>query len=345
MSYSSALASIADSPLIRVRELKVQYAACEQAALFGIDFDIARGEIVGVLGESGSGKSTLALSILGLLPDDASIQGSIFFQEKPGEGCNERAEGQDLLQFDESRWRAVRGAKISMIFQEPGLSLSPVMRIGDQIAEVLRAHRHGKAKQCKERVEAILRQVRLVDTHRVYSAYPHQLSGGQLHRVAIAQALACRPALVIADEPTRSLDVSLQTEILNVLREVNREAGAALLFITHNPALLAGFADRVIVMYAGRIVGEGPVAQIFLRPLHPYTKALLQLAPSNSRHAIPADRRLPVIPGNLTQSDYLARGCVFESRCAARTTVCRNDSPSAVTTEESHRVSCFNYGN
>jgi oligopeptide/dipeptide ABC transporter ATP-binding protein len=343
MSYSSVVAPAAGSPLIRVRQLQVRYAAGQQPALAGVDFDIRPGEIVGVLGESGSGKSTLALSILGLLPPDTHVHGSILFQEKSQQpDHSEPAQGRDLLQFDESSWHAIRGATISMIFQEPGLSLSPVMRVGDQIAEVLRAHGH-KGKGLKTKVTAILRKVQLADTDRIYAAYPHQLSGGQLHRIAIAQALACRPALVIADEPTRSLDVTVQAEILNVLREANRDAGSALLFITHHPALLAGFADRIIVMYAGHIVEEGPADQVLRRPLHPYTKALLQLVPSLSK-SVSRSGHLPVIPGSLSSADHLSRGCIFEPRCPARTAGCQNDSPEPVAAEPNHHVSCFNYG-
>jgi oligopeptide transport system ATP-binding protein len=345
MSYPSAMASFDESPLIHVQGLTVKYLACEPAAaVFEVDFDIARGEIIGILGESGSGKSTLALSILGLLPANTSVQGSILFRKSAPQ--DQELQGEDLLHLNELQWRAIRGARISMIFQEPGLSLSPVMRIGDQIAEVRRAHRRGIGKLRKQEIEAILRRVRLSDTDRVYNAYPHQLSGGELHRVAIAQALVCRPDLVIADEPTRSLDVTLQAEVLNVLREVNRDFGTALLFITHNPALLAGFADRVIVMYAGRIVEEGPLWQVFRRPLHPYTKALLQLVPRLSENAaFDSQRHLPVIPGSRAESVHFTRGCVFEPRCSARTAVCRDDSPNAATPEQGRRVRCFNYGN
>ena len=240
-------------------------------ALRRVDLDIARGEIVGILGESGSGKSTLALAILGLLPGNAEVEGAIVLEDE------------NLAGAVESRWAAIRGAKVAMIFQEPGLALSPVMRVGDQIAEVIRAHRQVGKKERKQEVEAILREVQLPEVERIYRSYPHQLSGGELHRVAIAQALVCRPELVIADESTRSLDVTMQAEVVEALRDLKRKFGSALLFITHNPALLAGFADRVLVMYGGRVVEAGPVGEVYRRPLHPYTKGLLELAKGRQR--------------------------------------------------------------
>jgi oligopeptide/dipeptide ABC transporter ATP-binding protein len=325
------------SPLLCVRKLTVKYAVAVKAchpALQEVDFDIAPGEIVGVLGESGSGKSTLALSVLGLLPASAAVAGSILFDNN------------DLSRLNESGWRDIRGVRIAMVFQDPGLSLSPVMRVGDQIAEVLRAHRQRGRRARRQQVEAILKDVGLAQVDRIYKAYPHQLSGGELHRVAIAQAMACRPELVIADEPTRSLDATRQAEILDLLRETNRRFGCALIFITHNPGLLAGFADRVIVMYAGRIVEQGPVLQVFRRPLHPYTKGLLQLVPASLQN--PRRLRgqgLPALPGSLSDADYLSPGCIFASRCPARTEVCQSESPAELTLEEDRRVSCFNYGN
>ncbi len=322
--------------LLRVRGLTVSYVVegeLSHPVLLRVGFDIGAGETVGILGESGSGKSTLALSILGLLPVSTDIAGSIFLEDE------------DLLKLGQSRWEDTRGARIAMVFQEPGLSLSPVMRVGDQIAEVFRAHRQGEGNR-KQQVEAILEEVGLSQVERVYTAYPHQLSGGELHRVAIAQALACRPDLVIADEPTRSLDGTRQAEILDLLRETTRKFGCALIFITHNPALLAGFADRVIVMYAGRMVEEGPVSQVFRRPLHPYTKGLLQLVPASLQNpARTRGQHLPALRGSLSDSDHLSPGCIFASRCPARTDVCQSDTPLEVIPEEGRRVSCFNYGN
>jgi peptide/nickel transport system ATP-binding protein len=325
------------SPLLRVRGLSASYSSSKQdsaLALREVSLEVASGEIVGILGESGSGKSTLALSILGLLPPNAQVTGSVLLK------------GEDLIRFDESCWRAIRGAKIAMIFQEPALSLSPVMRVGDQIAEVMRAHLPGNRKRRELECKALLKEVRLDDVDRIYAAYPHQLSGGELHRVAIAEALACRPKLVIADEPTRSLDASVQADVLGALREVNRNFGSALIFITHNPALLADFADRVLVMYAGKIVEDGPVSRVFRRPLHPYTKGLLQLIPGfQQRESLDPRARLPVIPGSLTDKDLLTPGCTFEPRCPARTAICRGEFPNEVVPEPGRRVSCFNHAN
>ena len=337
MSTPRAIPSTCASALLRVRGLTVSYDGHGQQpvpALRQVDLDIAPGEIVGILGESGSGKSTLALSMLGLMPASVHVEGSIFLEDE------------DLSKAVESRWAAIRGAKIAMIFQEPGLSLSPVMRAGDQIGEVVRAHRSMGKKQRMQEVEAALKDAGLPDVDRIYRAYPHQLSGGELHRVAIAQALVCRPALVIADEPTRSLDVTLQAGIQNALRDINRKYGSALIFITHNPALLTGFADRVLVMYAGRIVEAGPVAQVYRRPLHPYTRGLLQLVPARLELVgLTRGERLPTIPGSLSDLDYQAQGCAFEPRCSARTAECRLESPEEIAPELERRVSCFNHGN
>jgi oligopeptide/dipeptide ABC transporter ATP-binding protein len=336
MWSATEVASLPSSSLLQVRGLTVKYRGERRSApaLQQVDFDISPSEVVGILGESGSGKSTLALSILGLLPASAHVEGAIVYQDK------------DLLHVNDSQWNTIRGAEIAMIGQEPGLCLNPVMRVGDQIAEVLRAHRPGRARARELECEAILKEVKLLDVERISKAYPHQLSGGELHRVAIAQALVCQPELLIADEATRSLDVSVQAEILHVLAESKRKLRSALIFITHNPALLTGFADRVVVMYAGRIVEDGPVSSVFSRPLHPYTKGLLQLAPRSWKPTGPvAPRRLPVIPGALSDQDFSGAGCIFEPRCCARTAMCRSESPDEEEPELGRRVSCFNHAN
>lgn len=279
--------SLQGKPLLHVRELTVSYAAQLPSvpALQQIDLDISAAEIVGILGESACGKSTLALALLGLLPAGASVQGSIVFQ------------GEELTEIPESRWEDIRGAKITAIFQDAGLSLSPVIRVGDQILEVLRAHRSQSSKELKSECRALLREVRFADVDRIYAAYPHQLSGGELHRIAIAQALACRPQLLIVDEATRSLDVTLQAEVLDVLREARQKLAMALIFITHDPALLAGFADRVLVMRDGRVVESGRLSEVFRHPVHDYTKELLQLVPTGDEFVSVGDYSLPINHG------------------------------------------------
>ena len=324
-----------DIGLLRVSGLSVGYASPEHAPLMvlrQLNLEIATGEIVGILGESGCGKSTLARSIVRLLPDDAQVDGSILFRNE------------ELLRLPEKQLREVRGARIALIHQEPGLALSPVMRAGDQIAEVIRAHRNLAPNARKLEVESVLRQVHLADVGRIYAAYPHQLSGGELHRVAIAQALACRPDLIIADEPTRSLDVTVQAEILAVFRNLNRTFRTAILFITHNPALLAGFADRIAVMYAGRVVEIGGGSMVFSQPLHPYTKGLLELVPRSFRgDHFPTSGRLRAIPDGPPDLTNLIHGCAFEPRCSRRTEICRTDYPEELRSEADHRVSCFNH--
>ena len=330
-SHPSALSAL---PLLRVRDLSVSYLGDQRQrvpALHKVDFDIWPGEIVGILGESGAGKSTLATSLLRLRTTGTESCGSISFQ------------GQDLLQLDESSYRALRGAQIALIAQEPGLSLNFAMRVGDQVAEVIRAHSKVNSKTRREQSEAVLREVGFSNVERVHRAYPHQLSGGELHRIAIAQAIVCRPKLVIADEPTRSLDVVAQAEILEVLRSTHRNSGTALILITHNPALLAGFADRVIVMYAGRILEEGPVGQVFQKPFHPYTEGLLQLFPTSRARVERSFKHLPVIPGALVEADHRSAGCIFEPRCSSRTDVCHMEAP-VEEIQQDRRVSCFNYG-
>lgn len=263
-------ASLSNAPLLQISGLDVGYSTNRERflpALRGISLEVSAGETVGILGESGCGKSTLAGSILGLLPQNARVQGDIRFH------------GEEILGRNETYLRKIRGAKISLIHQEPSLALSPVMRVGGQIGEVLRAHGIKSKRERRARIEEILLAVHLTDIQRIAHAYPHELSGGELHRAAIAQAIVCRPQLLIADEPNRSLDVRLQLELLSLLRELNQTFGTALIFITHNPMLLAGFAERVVVMRMGEIVEAGRVTDIFRRPANAYTRQLLQHVP------------------------------------------------------------------
>lgn len=259
--------------MLQVRNLTIRYRDGDDrhgSAVDNVSFDLVSGEAVGVLGESGCGKTTLALALLQLLPAAARvISGSIRLGEH------------DILRADERTLRVVRGAEASMIFQEPALSLNPVMRAGDQVAEVVRAHKPGKRSSYKRAAELALRDVSLSDP-RIYSSYPHQLSSGQRQRIAIAQALVCRPKFLIADEPTSALDTVTQAEVLRLLIELRQRYRLTLLMITHNAALLSGLADRVMIMRAGSIVEEGPLAQVYANPKHEYTKGMLRSFPRST---------------------------------------------------------------
>jgi ABC-type glutathione transport system ATPase component len=252
-------------PLLLVENLEVRFQAhaVELVAVDHASFKISAGEVIGVLGESGSGKTTLGSAILGLLPPAGRItNGSIRFA------------GQELIGLNERKLQAIRGVGISTVSQEPRIALNPVMRVGVQVSEVIRAHRAWNSSKCREEARAILNEVRL-DAQKIYDAFPHELSGGQCQRVAIAQALACRPQLVIADEPTSSLDTTVQADILELLSGLRQRHRIAFLLITHNPAILAKFADRILVMHSGKIVEQGRAADVLGHPSHPYTQMLL----------------------------------------------------------------------
>ncbi len=327
----------AQAALLRVRDLAVQLRTSSGTAVpavEGVTFEIAAGEAVGILGESGCGKTTLALALLRLLPPGGRIvRGSIRFG------------GRELLAADERELEKIRGAEISLIYQEPSIALHPVMRVGSQVSEVIHAHRGWSWARCREEAAAALAEVFPGDASRLSSAYPHQLSGGQRQRVLIAQALACRPALVIADEPTASLDTTTQAEIFSLIKQCKQRLRIALLLISHNPALLAGLADRVLVMYAGRVVEEGPLERVYRAPLHPYTQGLLRSIPGAARDD-PAERqaKLPTIPGSPPDPARLPPGCPFEPRCADRMAVCTSREPDEVWPEPLRRVRCFKYG-
>lgn len=324
-------------PLLSVRDLAVHFRAKNGGmvrAVRGVRFGLDAGEAIGLLGESGCGKTSIALALLRLhFPSTSQVTGAIEFQ------------GRDLLRLTENEMRKVRGAQISMISQEPGIALNPVVQAGIQIGEVIRAHEHLTWANRREKVEALLTDVGLSDTARIYSAYPHQLSGGQKQRVAIAQALACKPLLVVADEPTASLDGPAQAKILALLRTLKERMGTALLFITHNPVTLIGLVDRVLVMYAGRIVEEGTVQQILESPVHPYTKGLLAALPkhfeagSNIR-----SKYLHVIAGNPPDLAQLPSGCAFGARCPEREEICAAADPISLHGTDNRVVECFVHG-
>ena len=327
-----------DSPseyCAQVRELAVTYCSEDGGlicALDGISIDIRAGEVAGILGESGCGKSTLASALLGLLAPNAKCEGTILIR------------GRDLLNISERELRLIRGRVISLIPQDPALALNPVMTVGSQVGEVLRAHLLLSTRQRRTQVMELLREVGFDHPEEIYSAYPHQLSGGERQRIVIAQAVACRPALLIADEPTSKLDATLQTEIIALLSQIRRQHGTAILAISHDPALFAGFADRIAVMYAGRIVEVGSSARIFGRPLHPYTQALVRIAMSSAVAGSNTRTRLPAIEGESFDPTCIPVGCRFAPRCSERMDVCSRRYPSEFLPEPSRPVNCFKYG-
>jgi peptide/nickel transport system ATP-binding protein len=253
--------------LLKVKNLAIRYrsaGALPHDAVAGVSFEVARGEVLGVMGESGCGKTSISLALMGLLSRGAAeVSGSIVFR------------GEDLLAMNEKALQKIRGAAISIVYQEPGIALSPVMRVGTQIAEIVRAHRKCSRQECREKAFAMLGRVGLPSTERIFSAYPHQLSGGQLQRIVLAQALVCQPALLIADEPTASLDAQSRADFIALLRELKQSLEISLLLISHTPEIQASLADRMIVMKDGQIVEMGPFDDLYRKPSHPYTKALL----------------------------------------------------------------------
>ena len=325
------------TPLLEVRDLHVAYrslAGKKVPALDGVSFDLRSGETLGVLGESGSGKSTLASALLRLLPGNAEIQqGAILF------------EGRDLLRAEPRALERIRGARMALIFQEPSLALHPTLRIGEQICDVLASHQASSRRDLREKTLRILEEVLLTEPARIADSYRHQLSGGQQQRVLIAQAIACGPSLIVADEPTASLDPTTQKEILSLFQTLREKFNLSLILITHNPALLMGLADRVLVLYAGRIVEIGPTEEVLTFPQHPYTRALLECMPGrHDEQATGSKSMLRVISGEAPNLAALAGGCRFESRCEDRMELCIQREPAAVAVSEAHDVSCFKYG-
>ena len=331
------MAGALSDELAQIIDLTISYSSGSSSPVKALEragLEIHRGEVVGVLGESGSGKSTLASAILRTLPPNARYEsGSVMFR------------GRNLLTLPEPELRRVRGKEISLISQDPALSLNPVIPVGDQIAEVFRAHMPMRSSDRKQHVEELLRSVGFDQPGQVYCAYPHQLSGGQRQRVAIAQAIACHPALVIADEPTSKLDAALQVEVLSLVCEIRKQYRTAFLIISHDPTIFPGFADRIVVMYAGRIVEQGKTEDIFCRPLHPYTEALVRLSDRHLLNSRNSRVRLPAIKGEAPDLTRIGAGCRFEPRCPATMPVCASCDPRVLTPEPSRQVSCFKYGN
>jgi oligopeptide/dipeptide ABC transporter ATP-binding protein len=299
----------------------------EQIAVDGVSLSLAPGEVLGVVGESGCGKSLTALSVLKLVPDP------------PGRIAGGRIllHGRDLVAADERTMNRIRGKEIAMIFQEPMTALNPVFRIGEQIGETLRVHEGLDRSEAQARALALLERVGIGNPRQRLSQYPHELSGGMRQRVMIAIALACRPRVLIADEPTTALDVTLQAQILGLLRDLQRELGMAVMLITHDLGVVAQVVNRVVVMYAGRIVEQGPVAEVFERPSHPYTRLLLQSIPSLEEE----QRRLRVIPGMVPSLHDMPQGCRFHPRCPQARPACRERAPAMVPVGTDHGAACI----
>jgi len=315
------------APLLSVEGLTTVFdtPAGAVAAVDDVSFDIRPGETLGLVGESGSGKSLTALSIMRLVqPPGRIAAGRIGFK------------GRNLLGISERDMREVRGAEIALIFQEPMTALNPVFTVGDQIREALLVHRRATRADAQAQAIALLEAVRIPDAEARTRDYPHQLSGGMRQRVLIAMALACRPSLVIADEPTTALDATIQAEILDLLRERKSALGLSLLLITHDLGVIAGAADRVAVMYAGRIVETGPVREVFHRPQHPYTRGLQASMPTGT-----PGQRLRAIEGSVPLLGALPPGCAFNPRCPDRFDRCMSAAPPDYTVGASHTAKCF----
>ncbi len=326
--------------LLEVENLKVHFFTDEGVvkAVDGVSFHIDKGETLAVVGESGSGKSVTSLAIMRLIPTPPGriVDGSVRFRGKDGVE-------KDLVRLPESEMRKIRGNDIAMIFQEPMTSLNPVYTVGDQIAEAIVLHQKKTKKEALELAAEMLDLVGIPEARKRLSNYPHQMSGGMRQRVMIAMALSCNPSLLIADEPTTALDVTIQAQILELMKQLQEEIGMSVLFITHNLGVVAEIADRVVVMYAGRAVEEADVVPVFKDPLHPYTMGLLNSVP---RVDVAAEKqeRLEAIPGNVPNPLFLPAGCAFHPRCRwFEPGRCDAAIPELEDAGDGRRVRCFRW--
>ena len=322
------------TPLLEVRNLKTYFYTEDGVvhAVDGVDFYVNSGEVLGIVGESGCGKSVTSLSIMRLISAPGKIEaGEIFF------------EGKDLVKATEEEMMKIRGNRVSMIFQQPQSALNPVFRAGDQISEVLNIHQDFGKEAGQKRAVELLKLVGIPEPESRAQSFPHELSGGMAQRVMIAMALACVPDLLIADEPTTALDVTIQAQILDLMRDMRTQLGSAMILITHDLGVIAEMADRVAVMYAGEIVEQSPVASLFDEPLHPYTKGLIGSIPILGE----VRERLDVIPGSVPNLVNLPTGCRFAPRCMARVehnlSICADKRPELVEVYEGHKVRCWLY--
>jgi oligopeptide/dipeptide ABC transporter ATP-binding protein len=317
-------------PLLEVRDLQTYFFGDEGTvkAVDRISYDVNEGETLGLVGESGCGKSVSALSILRLIPDPPGriIGGEIIF------------EGRDLLKLSDEEIREVRGNRIAMIFQEPMTSLNPVLTIGRQVAEPMEIHRNMRLKAALEEAKDLLAKVQIADSGRRIRDYPHQFSGGMRQRAMISMGLGCNPRLIIADEPTTALDVTVQAQLLELLKNLTRDFSMALIIITHNLGVVARYADRVNVMYAGKIVEKGSAHDIYDNPMHPYTIGLMASVPQLDQDV---KQKLVPIPGQPPNLAFVPDGCAFHSRCSYVIERCRKETPSLVSVGENHEKACW----
>jgi len=320
------------SQILEVKGLKTHFETRNGTvrAVDGVDISIDRGDTLGIVGESGCGKTVLALSIMRLIPDPPGriVSGQINFK------------GTNLLNLDENEMRRLRGNDISMIFQEPMNSLNPVLKVGDQISEVIRLHEGFSKKDALDRALDMLRLVGLSPTRDSLRSYPHQMSGGMRQRIMIAMALACNPELMLADEPTTALDVTIQAQIVDLINKLKDEVGTSVILITHDLGIVAQMARHVVVMYTGRVVEYCGVLDLFSTPLHPYTRGLMESTP---KRAAKRDGYLTAIPGTVPNLYELPSGCSFRNRCPDVMDICAEQEPQLVEQSPSHHVRCWKF--
>ncbi len=320
-----------DAALLTVSNLKTQFVSGSSTvkAVDGVDLTVHEGEIVALVGESGSGKSVTALSLMRLVPNPPGriVDGRVLF------------EGQDLLRLNDAEVRKLRGSKIAMIFQEPLSSLNPVLTIGRQLTEALEIHLGLTPRESSRRAVEFLERVGITDAEQRLRQYPHELSGGMRQRVMIAMAMSCHPRLLLADEPTTALDVTIQAQILELIKSLCRELHVAVILITHNLGIVARYADTVNIMYAGRIVEHGAAADVYRQPSHPYTAALLRSVP---RLDVERTEGLEAIEGSPPTLDQLPPGCAFHPRCRHATKICREQTPPSREIATGHWAACWN---
>ena len=321
--------SDASSPLLRVTDLRAHFVTEDAVvrAVDGVSFELRRGEVVGIVGESGSGKSAMSLALMGLLPQpETQVSGEVMF------------EGRSLLGLSDAEWCTVRGKRIAMIFQDPMTSLNPYLTVERQLTEVVEAHENVSKSDARARSAAMLARVGIADPVMRMACYPHELSGGMRQRVVIAMALLCKPDLLLADEPTTALDVTIQAQILELIAELQREMGSSVVLITHDLGVVASMTTTTVVMYAGRIVESGRTADVFARPSHPYTRGLLRSIPRLDR---PVDEALTPIAGRPPDLSALPTGCPFRPRCGVAVARCGEAYPDRVSIGADHVASCW----